>query len=101
MNYDDISRFIFSLIAGSLIWFIKQTFKELKDLQATKGEHESKIIQNFFSIKNVDKDVQNNKEMLKEHEKRLDKHDREINTIVTTHNNTNCAKNNKTDLTNL
>jgi len=72
-------------IAG---WMLKETFKALKEMKQFDIDNKDKIRDNFFSIKRNIDDIVDVKIELKEHEKRIDKNEKDINTIVITHNNT-------------
>ena len=96
--YREISKYIFGALIGVIVWLLKGAFKEYKELKAQTLHISTKVDEHGFKIKTIETDVNEVKETIKTHDKRLDKHDRDINTIVTTHNLTECAKSNKIEL---
>jgi len=87
----EILQYIATAFIGLGIW-------SLKGLARIVFENRDKIKDNFFQVDVAKEQIRENKNLIESHEKRLDKHDKAINTIVTTHNLTECAKSNKIEL---
>jgi len=98
MEWQEISKYLLGALISLSLWFVKNIVKELSELKKIGIDNRSDISKNSYEIKTIKDTTKENKEKIDEHESRLDEHDKVITTIVTTHNNTTCAKVNKIDL---
>jgi len=86
-----LSWAVLALAGGFVVWAIKGLVKVV-------FENRDKIKDGYFKNVEQDKAIVNLQETVRDHDTKIEQHDRAISTIVTTHNNSSCGRSHKIEI---
>jgi uncharacterized protein YoxC len=92
---ETVLLYIFSVIIGLLLTIAGYVFKsvvgEIKELRQDTKAHTVQIAHMETATVDLSRKVNENRRDIKEHDARLDRHERKIDKIITVHNGSDCT----------